>query len=158
MEAEENNRQLVTTDLLWAIRKFTRSSLLLQQVIAEEIGLYATDAECMDFLMEMGPSPAGDLARAMRLTTGAVTNVIDRLEKKGFVERRKHPTDRRKVIVHFLPKNNAKAKLRYDALVKDISELFTRYNPTQLQFLAEFTSALTAIYQENTLAVTGGEG
>ncbi len=154
MEAEKNTRELLTNDLLWAIRRFTRSSLLLQQVIAEEIGLYATDAECMDFLMEMGPSTAGDLARAMRLTTGAVTNVIDRLEKKGFVERKKHPTDRRKVIVHFLPKNHAKAKLRYDALVSGVLELFEGYNSEQLKFLVEHTTALMAIYQENTMAVS----
>ncbi len=73
--------------LMWEIQKFTRSSLMLQQIIAQKAGLHVTDAECIDFLMEMGPSTAGDLAKATRLTTGAITNVIDRLERAGFVKR-----------------------------------------------------------------------
>ncbi|HEV9037015.1 MAG TPA: hypothetical protein VGQ51_10350, partial [Puia sp.] len=60
-------------DLMWEIRIFTRSSLMLQQNISQEAGLNATDAECLDYLMEMGPSTAGALAQATGLTTGAVT-------------------------------------------------------------------------------------
>src|ERR1700712_5677120 len=114
-------------ELMTAVRKFTRSTLILQHVIAEHMGLHVTDAECIDFLQEMGPSTAGDLAKATRLTTGAITNVIDRLEKSGFVKRSADPKDRRKVIVSFIPANHKKAKLHYAALAKDVEELFRTY-------------------------------
>src|SRR5882757_4375726 len=94
---------LTLYDLMIEIRRLTRTTLMHQHLIAQRIGLNVTDAECIDFLQEMGPSTAGALAKATGLTTGAITNVIDRLEKAGFVKRGPDPKDRRKVIVSFIP-------------------------------------------------------
>ena len=85
--AAEKNKDISVYELMTATRKLTRSSLMLQYAIAEKMNLNPTDAECIDFLMEMGPSTAGDLAKVTRLTTGAITSVIDRLQKAGFVKR-----------------------------------------------------------------------
>ena len=49
--------------------------------------------------MQTGPITAGELAERTGLTTGAITGVIDRLEKAGFVRRVKDPDDRRRVII-----------------------------------------------------------
>lgn len=136
--------------LMWAVRKFTRSTLLHQHVIAEAMGLHVTDAECIDFLQEMGPSTAGDLARATRLTTGAITNVIDRLERAGYVKRSADPKDRRKVIVTFIPDKHGPTKASYGALAKEVQDLLTGYTEEQLTFLIQHTEALTRIFQEQT--------
>jgi DNA-binding MarR family transcriptional regulator len=135
-------------ELMDSVRKLTRSTLILQHVIAGNIGLHVTDAECIDFLKEMGPSTAGELAKATRLTTGAITNVIDRLEKAGFVKRIPDATDRRKVIVIILPKKSNRAKIYYDALAGDVQLLFAKYSAQQLKFLITHTRQLTNIYQE----------
>jgi DNA-binding MarR family transcriptional regulator len=132
--------------LMQEIRKFTRASLILQHIIAEDMGLRVTDAECIDFLQEMGPSTAGDLARATRLTTGAITSMIDRLEKAGFVKRSKDPKDRRKVIVSFVPKKHGGAKKNYALLAQGVQELLSGYSEQQLRFLITHTQALTGIY------------
>jgi DNA-binding MarR family transcriptional regulator len=137
-------------ELMWAIRKFTRSTLLHQHVIAEAMGLHVTDAECIDFLQEMGPSTAGDLARATRLTTGAITNVIDRLERGGYVKRSPDPTDRRKVIVSFLPDKHGPTKASYGALAKAVQDFLNNYTEEQLRFLIRHTESLTRIFQEQT--------
>jgi DNA-binding MarR family transcriptional regulator len=139
-------------DLMLAVRKLTRSTLIHQHIIAQLMGLHVTDAECIDFLQEMGPSTAGDLARATRLTTGAITNVIDRLEKAGFVRRGPDPKDRRKVIVTFIQdaKKHTPAKIHYGALSNAVKDLFAGYDPQQLEFLIRHTEALTGIYQSQT--------
>lgn len=137
-------------ELMDSIRKLTRSTLILQHVIAGKIGLHVTDAECIDFLKEMGPSTAGELAKATRLTTGAITSVIDRLEKAGFVKRIADKTDRRKVIVTILPKNNLRAKVYYDGLAGDVQTLFAKYSSRQLKFLIEHTRHLTGVFQDRT--------
>jgi DNA-binding MarR family transcriptional regulator len=134
-------------DLMTATRRFTRSSLMFQYAVAEKMQLNPTDAECIDFLMEMGPSTAGDLARATRLTTGAITAVIDRLEKAGFVKREPDPGDRRKVIIRFLPKKHTGAKVFYDAMAKDVFQLFSAYNDHTLQSILQHTDSLTQIFQ-----------
>jgi MarR family transcriptional regulator, organic hydroperoxide resistance regulator len=149
MAEPDNNASIF--ELMWAIRKFTRSTLILQHVIADAMGLHVTDAECIDFLQEMGPSTAGDLAKATRLTTGAITNVIDRLERAGFVRRGADPNDRRKVIVTFLPEKHATgAKIHYGALANAVQQLLSGYNEEQLRFLINHTQALTEIYQGQT--------
>lgn len=136
-------------ELMMSVRRLTRTTLIHQHIIAEGMGLHVTDAECIDFLQEMGPSSAGDLARATRLTTGAITNVIDRLEKAGFVQRAPDPKDRRKVIVSFLPQKHTdtKAKARYGALAGAVQQLFMSYTPDQLKFLVEHTQSFTSIYR-----------
>ncbi len=136
-------------ELMTYTRKLTRSSLMLQYAIAETMKLNPTDAECIDFLMEMGPSSAGELAKATRLTTGAITSAIDRLERSGFVKRENDPGDRRKVIIKLIPKKHAKAKKLYDAMAQDVFELFSSYNDSKLKALMQHTDSLTKIFQEH---------
>src|SRR5450432_2309976 len=137
--AKEKNTDTRVYGLMSATRKLTRSSLILQSAIAEKMSLNPTDAECIDFLMEMGPSTAGDLAKVTRLTTGAITSVIDRLEKAGFVKRESDPGDRRKVIIRFIPKKHEKAKQYYAAMAKDVYGLFSGYSEPKLKSLLRFT-------------------
>jgi DNA-binding MarR family transcriptional regulator len=133
-------------DLMWEVRKFTRSSLMLQHVIAQKAGLHVTDAECIDFLMEMGPSTAGALAKATRLTTGAITNVIDRLERSGFVKRSPDPNDRRKVVVSYIPQKKAGVTADYTSLAGEVQQLFIKYNLDELRLLITNMRALTDVY------------
>jgi len=149
----KNNSNSSLYELMLAVKNFTRSTLILQHVIADDMGLNVTDAECIDFLQEMGPSTAGDLAKATRLTTGAITNVIDRLEKAGFVKRAPDPDDRRKVIVSFLPKKHSRAKKNYTALADKVEKLFSRYDEHQLKFLLRYTQELTEIYQTQIMTI-----
>ncbi|HVS95529.1 MAG TPA: MarR family transcriptional regulator [Puia sp.] len=133
-------------DLMWEIRKFTRSSLMLQHAIAGESGLNATDAECLDYLMEMGPSTAGALMKASGLTTGAITSLIDRLERRGFVKRSADANDRRKVIVSLIPERKAAITARYGRLAAAVQGQLSSYSKHQLVFLIAHMRALTAIF------------
>jgi DNA-binding MarR family transcriptional regulator len=152
---QETNPGTQVNDLMTAVRVLTRSSLLFQNAIAEKMKLNVSDAECIDFLMEMGPSTAGDLAKITRLTTGAITNVIDRLEKAGYVKREKDPKDRRKVIVAIVAEKHKKAKKYYESMTGDIFNLFSKYNKKELKFLLNHTMAVNNIYQQHMEEVTG---
>lgn len=134
-------------DLMWEIRKFTRSSLMLQHNISQQAGLNATDAECLDYLMEMGPSTAGALAQVTGLTTGAVTSLIDRLERSGFVKRAADPNDRRKVIVSLIPERKAGITARYARLAAAVQEFLSSYSKKELLFLIAHTKTLTTVFE-----------
>lgn len=140
-------------DVMLAIRQFTRSSLLLQHSIASKIGLNATDAECIDFLMEMGPSTAGDLAKATGLTTGAITAMIDRLERAGMVAREKDPNDRRKVIVKHIMRKNNPAATYYGAMANDVLSYLSGLKDQDLKHLLDHTQTLIAIFERHTRKV-----
>ena len=89
--------------LIEAIIKQARYSsiyfVMFSQVVASKVGVHSTDNECLDFLTLNGPATAGQIADFIGLTTGAVTAMIDRLEKAGFVRREHDKADRRRVIV-----------------------------------------------------------
>ncbi len=68
-------------DLVYELRQNSARAVMLHQLISEKLGLNATDHKCLDFLNRTGPVTAGQLAELTGLTTGAVTNVIDRLEQ-----------------------------------------------------------------------------
>lgn len=142
------NNQAEVYHLMWEIRRLTRSTLMLQQMIAEKAGIYVTDAECIDYLKEMGPSTAGDLAKATRLTTGAITNVIDRLEKAGHVRRTAHPTDRRKILVALVAGKKSGMEIHYTSLANAVQKQLSSYTKKDLDLLIGYTTALTKTYQE----------
>lgn len=140
-------------DLMMEIRKFTRESLMLQQAISQEAGLNPTDAECLDYLMEMGPSTAGALGKATGLTTGAITSLIDRLERSGFVKRSADPNDRRKVIVSLIPERKAGISARYAGLSTAVRQLLSLYTINEIKFLIRHTNALTAVFEQQRAAI-----
>ncbi|GAA2673234.1 MULTISPECIES: MarR family winged helix-turn-helix transcriptional regulator [Actinosynnema] len=73
---------------------------LLHGRAAERMGLSTTDEKCLGLALATdAPVTAGRIAELSGLSTGAVTGVIDRLERAGYVRRVRDPHDRRKVLV-----------------------------------------------------------
>ena len=66
---------------------------LFQQAAAARYGLGISEMKALDVLMREGPQTAGALAGKLNLTTGAITGVIDRLERRSIATRRPDPSD-----------------------------------------------------------------
>src|SRR3954469_23163636 len=64
------------------------------------LGIGFSDFAALEVLLHKGPTPVNEIGRRVRLTSGSITTAIDRLEKKGMVERRDDPGDRRARVVH----------------------------------------------------------
>jgi DNA-binding MarR family transcriptional regulator len=86
-------------ELLTALRHFGLENDRLDAMVARRLGAPPTEFKAMDHLQEAGGLTPGQLADRLALTSGAVTALIDRLERLGWAERRAHPSDRRSVIV-----------------------------------------------------------
>ena len=82
------------------MRDFMANAVLFQDAVARTGGLNSTDLQAVSLLMSQGPATPGELAERTGLSAGgAITAVIDRLEKAGYVSRRRDQADRRRVIV-----------------------------------------------------------
>ncbi|HEY8917221.1 MAG TPA: MarR family transcriptional regulator [Chitinophaga sp.] len=96
-------------ELITLIRKLSQqyayTSIQMHEAVARKAGLPGTDHKYLGFLMVQGQMTAGELATLTGLTTGAVTGLIDRFEKKKLVKRRFAEDDRRKVIIEPITKN-----------------------------------------------------
>lgn len=97
------SRENALRRLAAAVRGAQAASDALDQAFAEFAGLNRTDTRCLDIIDQTGSITAGELARRIGLTTGAVTTVIDRLERAGLVLRRRDPGDRRRVNIELTP-------------------------------------------------------
>ena len=75
--------------------EMSTETILFHQAVADAVGLYITDHQCMRFIHRYGAMPAGRLADLTGLTTGAVTGIIDCLEKAGYLKNANDPKDRR---------------------------------------------------------------
>lgn len=82
-----------------SLTRLTDADRRLRAAAAEHLGLTSADFDAVRYLAEAGPVPAGRIAEAMGITTGAVTGLVDRLERAGWVERARHEVDRRQVVV-----------------------------------------------------------
>ena len=135
--------------------KFTEMStetILFHQAVADTVGLYITDHQCLHFIYRYGAMPAGRLAELTGLTTGAVTGIIDRLEKAGFVRRANDPKDRRKTIVE--PIRNKKLERKIEMIFIPLHErmhkFLSSYSDSELTFLLDAMTKLIKQTHEET--------
>jgi DNA-binding MarR family transcriptional regulator len=101
-------RAALMEELEHAVRRSSAQGVIFGQTVASRVGISSSDLECLDFLNLEGRVTAGRLAEVTGLTTGAITGVVDRLEKAGLVRRERDDHDRRKVFIATVPENVAK--------------------------------------------------
>lgn len=93
----------MNNDVITQIRKLSQqyayTSIQMHEAIARKAGLSGTDHKYLGFFIERGQMTAGELSNLTGLTTGAVTGLIDRFEKKKLVKRQFAKDDRRKVMI-----------------------------------------------------------
>lgn len=100
-------------------QQYAYSSLQMHETIARQLGFSATDHKYLSFFLVKGKLSAGELAELSGLTTGAVTGLIDRFEKKKLVKREYDATDRRKV---FIVPHKEKIMTLFEPFYKDFQD------------------------------------
>ena len=116
--------------------------VLLSQSVADRLKINVTDLQCLAVVMSAGPLSAGQIAEATGLTTGAITGVVDRLEKAGLVKREDDPSDRRRVVVRALPgdvlaANDPAVGAAFARLAAAATEQYEGYSDRELQLVVD---------------------
>jgi DNA-binding MarR family transcriptional regulator len=147
MSSGGSRRDQLQAALEQTIRRTGANSVIVSQTIADRLGINPTDLECCDLLFMNGPLTAGKLAELTGLTTGAITGVIDRLERAGLVERQRDPRDRRKVIVRLLVESERVRRIGalYEPLSRAMDEILARYSDDELALIVDFTTRTAAV-------------
>src|ERR1700712_5497934 len=131
-------RAALLTELEHAVRKSSALGVIFGQTVASRVGISSSDLECLDFLIIDGRVTAGRLAELTGLTTGAITGVVDRLEKAGLVRRERDDEDRRKVFIAIVPENIAKIGRYYEPLQRAVQRDWESYSDAELKLLLRF--------------------
>jgi DNA-binding MarR family transcriptional regulator len=108
-----------------------------EDAAAEYFGVTRTAMRCMEVLDRVGQLTAGDIARETGLTSGAVTAMLDRLERAGYVRRLRDEADRRRVLVELTDRARQGASEVYGPLSEAMAE-FERYSDDELRLIRDF--------------------
>lgn len=81
-------------------REFTFWVVRHQQAVADRLGIHITDFKCLGVLHRKGAMTPKTLAEEIAVSAAAMTTIIDRLEKAGYVRRKRDSNDRRSLTVH----------------------------------------------------------
>ena len=131
-------RAALMQELEFAVRKSSALGVIFGQTVANRVGVSSSDLECLDFLNIEGRVTAGRLAELTGLTTGAITGVIDRMERAGLVRRERDEEDRRKVYVAIVPEAMARVGRFYEPLQKAVTRDWEGYTDAELKLLLRF--------------------
>ena len=119
-------------------RELSARTIMFHQAIAERLGLNATDHKCLDFARRAEAMTAGELAELTGLTTGAITGVIDRLERAGFVSRVRDANDRRRVLIQPVAERARDVAPLFESLDTAWSAMCARYSDRELSLINAF--------------------
>lgn len=129
-------RQILET-LRRAGRENSDATVLFHSTMANLLGLHPTDYKVLGILQRLGSLTAGEIARQSGLAPASVTNLIDRLEGKGFVRRTEHH-DRRRVVVEPVAERLSEAPRRFASMQRSLARLFDLYSDPELAVIADF--------------------
>jgi DNA-binding MarR family transcriptional regulator len=134
-----SNRIELMDELTIAIRRFQQAADAMDEAATEAMGINRTDGRCLDVIDVHGsPMTAGELALAADLSPGAVTTVIDRLERAGYARRVPDPRDRRRVLVELTPRARKVTEDLYGPMGEAGAEALAGYSVAELERIRDF--------------------
>jgi DNA-binding MarR family transcriptional regulator len=145
-------------DLLEALhlagRESSAATVLFHSAIAGRAGLAVTDTKTIDTLLRLGPLTAGELATHTGLATASVTALIDRLERKGLVQRVRDSQDRRRVIVKPVQARIEQGSAIFESIRTYYQDLLDPYTDDQLATILDYIRRATQRTREVTARIS----
>lgn len=132
--------------LIDAFARYNAALLTLSAHMAADTGLTLSEMVACEHLRLDGPLTPREVGERVRLSSGAVTSLLDRLEGRGFAARSPHPSDRRSVLVHYKPQEQRVVGRLYAVLKHlgaGVEALSEGEKDTVVAFLETMTKGLT---------------
>jgi DNA-binding MarR family transcriptional regulator len=124
-------------------RRHSTATVLFHQAVAERLGLGPADHKCLDLLVERGSMSGSELSAVTGLTSGAITGVVNRLERAGYVRRQPDPDDGRKQLLTPVPENLGTVQAVFRDIGAASGDLLDGFDVHQLTAIAEFLTRAT---------------
>lgn len=133
-------------------RELSDAIVFFHEAIAAHVGMNVTEWKCLGLLDQHGPLTASRLAELSGFTTGAITGIVDRLERAGYVRRRPNPDDRRSVIVEAVYVKELKDRVIpiFQSLGQAMAQIVAQYSQSELAAIARFLSGTTDVLRNET--------
>ena len=145
MDADsDRGRRRLTGELKRRFRDVNNQIALLSHHVSAQVELRDIDLDCLDFLAQHGPASPSALARQAGIHPATMTGVIDRLEKGGWIERRRGESDRRGILITARPDAIGEVFRHYDGMNSEMDAVCSGYSPAELELIAGFLERTAA--------------
>jgi len=136
-------------------RELSNRTVLFHHWISELLGLNTIDHKCLDLIVRADSSITGaQLANITGLSSGAITGVIDRLEKAGYVVRERDKKDRRLVYIKpVMQKIEKDIGPIFESLQEIMTKIYSRYSDKELYSILDATTKINQIMKERTMDI-----
>ncbi len=142
MSSTRMSRTELVEAIGWECRRNSTRTVLFHTAIADHLGLNPSDHKCADLLLaESGVSTPGRLAELTGLSSGAITGVLDRLERAGFIAREADPDDRRRIFVKLTPQLMPNLQRLFAPLVQGMARGCEQSTAAELQLILHLRRA-----------------
>ena len=108
-----------------------------------------TDRLVMESLIQRGPLSPSELAEAVQITPAAMTASVDRLIEMGHVNRKSHPTDRRKLVINASEASVAIIMNELLAMVVDVNSVLKDFTEKEMNTITRFLEQVNAAYSRH---------
>lgn len=135
-EPSATRRELIGAATL-AARLHQNAYDRFEDTVAEYFGVNRTAMRCMDVLERVGRLSAGEIATQTGLSSGAVTALLDRLERAGYVRRLRDDSDRRRILVELTERARQGAAEVYGPFAELVAEYDT-YSDDELRLITSY--------------------
>ncbi|MGH3942179.1 MAG: MarR family winged helix-turn-helix transcriptional regulator [Pseudonocardiaceae bacterium] len=132
-------------------RSFSTATVLFHHAIAERLGLGPTDHKCLDLLVERSVLTGAELAALTGLTSGAITGVVARLERAGYLRREPDPQDGRRQLLRPVPERMVEVGEVFAELQSNAATLVADFDVDQLEAIAVFLQRATHFARERSV-------
>jgi len=134
----KSSRDELLGRLFTAGREISAAAVMFHTALAAHQGLSPTEEKSLDLLDRYGPLTARELSERSGLAPASVTGLVDRLERKGFARRVRHPKDGRSVLIETVDQRLADLGPLFADWARSLQELSEKYTDDQLATIIDF--------------------
>ncbi|MFC4857652.1 MarR family winged helix-turn-helix transcriptional regulator [Actinophytocola glycyrrhizae] len=135
-------------------RQLSTAVVAFHEAVGTHLGVSAVDQRALGVIAAGGSLSAGALAKEIGLTPGAVTGMVDRLERAGLVRRAQDPADRRRVVISVAANGRGVFGEVFAGLSAAMNEVVARYTEEEQQVIADYVTRTIEILREQTRELT----
>ena len=127
------------SELSWALRELNRAVAEIDHALARRLAMRPSDYAAMGHVMSaQAPLGPAELSVRLGISTGSATELVDRLERAGHLERRRDSHDRRRVSLHATQPAVELILRELGPLFVDLDELAGEFTPDEQATVARY--------------------
>lgn len=133
-------------------RQFAAYHAACQSALAEKLGIPLADLKALELVMEFDALPTGQLAQLMGISSGGATALINRLEAAGYVQRGRHPLDRRMIVIRPVEDQCQHLLQERQWVAHAVAATARRYDAMELETVHAYLAQCVRALRHDTLA------